>query len=140
MDRPSSTDAAIALDQLELISRSSSANIDHRNVGEEDQGDNTVRPYVCNTEAPLTTSQIPHLLHILICHTKGKLVACTQPRRVAAMSVAKRVADGNDGANPFYTTMYCAELQPSTVPLGRQLALHSLRGHERSLARPFSNI
>lgn len=25
-------------------------------------------------------------------HTKGKIVACTQPRRVAAMSVAKRVA------------------------------------------------
>jgi pre-mRNA-splicing factor ATP-dependent RNA helicase DHX15/PRP43 len=43
------------------------------------------------------TTQIPQFL----CfdqqpHKTGKLIACTQPRRVAAMSVAKRVADEMD--------------------------------------------
>jgi HrpA-like RNA helicase len=39
------------------------------------------------------TTQIPQFM-VEGGYTKaGKLVACTQPRRVAAMSVAKRVAD-----------------------------------------------
>ncbi len=43
------------------------------------------------------TTQLPQF----ICYSdlpqmKGKMVACTQPRRVAAMSVAKRVADEMD--------------------------------------------
>ncbi len=29
--------------------------------------------------------------------TKNKIVACTQPRRIATMSAAKRVADEMDG-------------------------------------------
>lgn len=44
------------------------------------------------------TTQIPQF----VCYSdlpmlRGKMVACTQPRRVAAMSVAKRVADEMDG-------------------------------------------
>ncbi|KAE9399543.1 P-loop containing nucleoside triphosphate hydrolase protein [Gymnopus androsaceus JB14] len=43
------------------------------------------------------TTQIPQFVAFSdLPHTKGKLVACTQPRRVAAMSVAQRVADEMD--------------------------------------------
>ena len=44
------------------------------------------------------TTQIPQFVcYADLPHLKGKMVACTQPRRVAAMSVAKRVADEMDG-------------------------------------------
>ncbi|KAI0739564.1 pre-mRNA-splicing factor ATP-dependent RNA helicase PRP43 [Daedaleopsis nitida] len=55
------------------------------------------------------TTQIPQLIcYSDLPHTKGQMVACTQPRRVAAMSVAKRVADEMD------------------VPLGKQVG-YSIR-------------
>ncbi|KAH9895779.1 pre-mRNA-splicing factor ATP-dependent RNA helicase PRP43 [Cubamyces lactineus] len=63
-------------------------------VGETGSGKTTQIPqFVCYSDLP---------------HTKGKMVACTQPRRVAAMSVAKRVADEMD------------------VPLGKQVG-YSIR-------------
>ncbi|KAI7859585.1 P-loop containing nucleoside triphosphate hydrolase protein [Circinella umbellata] len=43
------------------------------------------------------TTQIPQfLVYDELPHLKGKQIACTQPRRVAAMSVAQRVADEMD--------------------------------------------
>ncbi|KAJ3860397.1 P-loop containing nucleoside triphosphate hydrolase protein [Lentinula novae-zelandiae] len=57
------------------------------------------------------TTQIPQFVtYSDLPHTSGKLVACTQPRRVAAMSVAQRVADEMD------------------VQLGKQVG-YSIRGH-----------
>ncbi|KAF8531860.1 hypothetical protein JB92DRAFT_2847024, partial [Gautieria morchelliformis] len=44
------------------------------------------------------TTQIPQFVAFSdLPHTTGKMIACTQPRRVAAMSVAQRVADEMDG-------------------------------------------
>lgn len=44
------------------------------------------------------TTQIPQfVVYSDLPNLKGKMIACTQPRRVAAMSVAKRVADEMDG-------------------------------------------
>ncbi|ETW76415.1 hypothetical protein HETIRDRAFT_389434 [Heterobasidion irregulare TC 32-1] len=55
------------------------------------------------------TTQIPQFVaYSDLPHMKNKVVACTQPRRVAAMSVAKRVADEMD------------------VPLGKQVG-YSIR-------------
>jgi pre-mRNA-splicing factor ATP-dependent RNA helicase DHX15/PRP43 len=48
------------------------------------------------------TTQIPQFVaYSDLPHLKGKMIACTQPRRVAAMSVAKRVADEMDGNQLF---------------------------------------
>lgn len=51
-------------------------------------------------------------------HTKGKMVACTQPRRVAAMSVAKRVADEMDvelGRQVGYSIRFEDMTEPGTT-------------------------
>ena len=56
--------------------------------------------------------------------TKKKVVACTQPRRVAAMSVAKRVADEMDGACSTSDVLSLSHI--ILVSLGKQVG-YSIR-------------
>jgi len=51
-------------------------------------------------------------------HMKNKMIACTQPRRVAAMSVAKRVADELDvqlGKEVGYSIRFEDMTEPGTT-------------------------
>ncbi|KIJ12487.1 hypothetical protein PAXINDRAFT_101199 [Paxillus involutus ATCC 200175] len=65
------------------------------------------------------TTQIPQFVaYTDLPHVKGKLVACTQPRRVAAMSVAKRVADEMDvqlGRHVGYSIRFEDMTEPGTT-------------------------
>ncbi|KAG5730309.1 Pre-mRNA-splicing factor ATP-dependent RNA helicase PRP16 [Termitomyces sp. T112] len=65
------------------------------------------------------TTQIPQFVaYSDLPHTRGKLVACTQPRRVAAMSVAKRVADEMDvqlGRHVGYSIRFEDMTEPGTT-------------------------
>ncbi|RCI04544.1 DEAH-box ATP-dependent RNA helicase prp43, partial [Rhizopus stolonifer] len=64
------------------------------------------------------TTQIPQFLaYDELPHLKGKMIACTQPRRVAAMSVAQRVADEMDvklGEQVGYSIRFEDNTSPST--------------------------
>ncbi|KAG8699788.1 DEAH-box ATP-dependent RNA helicase prp43 [Ceratobasidium sp. 423] len=67
------------------------------------------------------TTQIPQFVaYTDIPHARGKLIACMQPRRVAAMSVAKRVAEEMDAMTDHDLSRY------STIILDK--------AHERTLA------
>jgi pre-mRNA-splicing factor ATP-dependent RNA helicase DHX15/PRP43 len=73
-------------------------------VGETGSGKTTQIPqFVCYDDLP---------------HLNGKLVACTQPRRVAAMSVAQRVAEEMDvelGAEVGYSIRFEDKTSSSTM-------------------------
>lgn len=65
------------------------------------------------------TTQIPqYVLYDELPHTTGKLIACTQPRRVAAMSVAQRVVDELDvelGEEVGYSIRFENRTGPKTL-------------------------
>lgn len=68
-------------------------------VGETGSGKTTqYAPASRNLVYCLTSFRIPQfIVYSDLPQLRGKMVACTQPRRVAAMSVAKRVAEEMDG-------------------------------------------
>ncbi|TXT06648.1 uncharacterized protein COLE_05979 [Cutaneotrichosporon oleaginosum] len=65
------------------------------------------------------TTQIPQFVcYADLPHQRGKMVACTQPRRVAAMSVAQRVADEMDvqlGKQVGYSIRFEDMTEPGTT-------------------------
>jgi pre-mRNA-splicing factor ATP-dependent RNA helicase DHX15/PRP43 len=65
------------------------------------------------------TTQIPqYVLYDDLPQTQGQMIACTQPRRVAAMSVAQRVADELDvtlGEEVGYSIRFEDKTGPSTI-------------------------
>lgn len=64
------------------------------------------------------TTQVPQFLLSLLAIPGQKCIACTQPRRVAAMSIAKRVAEEMDvefGEEVGYTIRFEDKTSPRTI-------------------------
>ncbi|KAJ4307073.1 DEAH-box ATP-dependent RNA helicase prp43 [Collariella sp. IMI 366227] len=85
------------------------------------------------------TTQIPqYVLYDELPHTTGKLIACTQPRRVAAMSVAQRVADELDvnlGEEVGYSIRFENKTGPKTLlkyMTDGQLLREAMHDHDMS--------
>ena len=85
------------------------------------------------------TTQIPqYVLYDELPHLTGKLIACTQPRRVAAMSVAQRVADELDvnlGEEIGYSIRFENRTGPKTLlkyMTDGQLLREAMHDHDMS--------
>lgn len=85
------------------------------------------------------TTQIPqYVLYDELPHLNKKLIACTQPRRVAAMSVAQRVADELDvklGEEVGYSIRFENKTTPKTMlkyMTDGQLLRESMHDHDMS--------
>ncbi|KAH6847973.1 P-loop containing nucleoside triphosphate hydrolase protein [Chaetomium sp. MPI-CAGE-AT-0009] len=85
------------------------------------------------------TTQIPqYVLYDELPHQTGKLIACTQPRRVAAMSVAQRVAnelDVNLGEEVGYSIRFENRTGPKTLlkyMTDGQLLREAMHDHDMS--------
>ena len=78
------------------------------------------------------TTQVPQfLLHHFNCKSSGKIIGCTQPRRVAATSVATRVAQEMDvklGAEVGYSVRFDEMTGNKVSAVLQQLSIDSSLG------------
>ncbi|KAJ5893565.1 hypothetical protein N7495_005256 [Penicillium taxi] len=80
--------------------------------------ENQIMVFVGETGSGKTTQVPQFVLYDDLPQTQGKMVACTQPRRVAALSVANRVADELDvrlGEEVGYSIRFDDNTGPKTV-------------------------
>jgi ATP-dependent RNA helicase DHX8/PRP22 len=85
-------------------------------------GDNQIIVVIGETGSGKTTQMTQYLAEAGYT-SKGGIIGCTQPRRVAALSIAKRVAD-EVGCKLGQEVGYCIRFDDCTSPVCIQSSLH----------------
>jgi hypothetical protein len=86
--------------------------------------------HIFNATNDQDLSRIPQfVVYSDLPQTRGKIVACTQPRRLTTISAAKRVADEMDGVFSVPLMFSAFSFHPSPLRKAGRI-FHSFRGHD----------